>query len=154
MGTDTIYNVIKVNDLITTAGQPTEQQLQEAAAEGFITVISLVPLDNRTALANEGDIVRGLGMNYYHLPVIWGNPTEADFDAFDKVMTARPNDKTLIHCAANFRVTAFYSLYAQKRLGWSAAQAAEFRAQIWNGSHYPIWEAYLAEMSAKLDSNF
>ena len=45
--------------------------------------------------------------------------------------TQLPASKTLIHCAANFRVTAFYSLYAMKHLGWSEAQAAEFRASVW-----------------------
>ena len=40
-------------------------------------------------------------------------------------MQAVPDDRTLIHCAANFRVTAFYSLYAMKHLDWTAAQASE-----------------------------
>ncbi len=54
----------------------------------------------------------------------------------------------LIHCAANFRVTAFYSLYAQKHLGWSPAQAADFRASIWAGSDYVIWNNFIRAMQA------
>jgi hypothetical protein len=44
---------------------------------------------------------------------------------------------------ANFRVTAFYGLYAQRHLGWSEAQAEALRAPIWNGSDYPVWEAFI-----------
>jgi len=55
--------------------------------------------------------------------------------------------KTLLHCAANFRVTAFYSLYALKHLGWSQAQTETFRAQIWEGSDYPIWEKFIRELT-------
>jgi len=40
--------------------------------------------------------------------------------------------------AANYRVTAFLSLYAQKHWGWSEAEADTFRARIWAGSNHPI----------------
>ena len=50
-------------------------------------------------------------MTYHHIPVVWDDPHESDFDAFERVMQALPEGKTLIHCAANFRATAFYSLY-------------------------------------------
>jgi hypothetical protein len=66
-------------------------------------------------------------------------------------MAQIPAGKTLIHCAANFRVTAFYSLYAQKHLGWSAAQAEAFRAAIWSGSHEPIWEQFIARIKAEIE---
>ena len=62
-------------------------------------------------------------MSYYYIPVQWNNPTDADFDEFDRALSRLPADRVLIHCAANFRVTAFYSLYAQQRLGWSEARA-------------------------------
>ena len=45
-----------------------------------------------------------------------------------------------------FRVTAFYALYAMQPLGWTEAQAAEFRATIWAGSDYPIWEKYITRI--------
>jgi len=48
------------------------------------------------------------------------------------------------------RSQAFYSLYAMKRLGWSAEQADTFRAPIWDGSDYPIWEAFISQMQQRL----
>ena len=60
------------------------------------------------------------------------------------------DDKTLIHCAANFRVTAFYSLYAMKHLGWTQSRAEEFRASIWKGSDFPAWEAFIRRTQAQI----
>lgn len=128
MSTQDIFNYRKVDDQIVTGGQPTEDQLRSAAEEGFAAVINLATLSPQSSLEDEAGIVRSLGMTYYHIPVLWGHPTEADFEAFEQVMSQRPPGRTLIHCAANFRVTAFYSLYAMKHLGWSEARADEFRA--------------------------
>src|SRR5512147_1703691 len=120
MSTSDIYNYLKVNDQLVTGGQPTAEQLKSAAAEGFVTVINLATIDPRYSLEDEAGLVDSLGMTYYHIPVEWENPTESDFTAFEEHMAHLPPGKTLIHCAANYRVTAFYSLYAQKHLGWSA----------------------------------
>lgn len=148
MSTADIYNYISVNDQIITGGQPTADQLRSAAAEGFITVINLATSHSTPTLENEAELVRSLGMNYYSIPVEWENPQENNFAAFTGVLAQIPAGKTLIHCAANFRVTAFYSLYAQKHLGWSAAQAEAFRDRIWHGSHYPVWDQFIARIRA------
>jgi protein tyrosine phosphatase (PTP) superfamily phosphohydrolase (DUF442 family) len=149
MSTEEIFNYVKVNDQISTAGQPTEDQLRDAAAEGFTTIINLAPVNPPYTPANEAGLARELGLNYIYIPVAWNNPTDADFAAFERAMSETAGDKTLIHCAANFRVTAFYTLYAQKHLGWSEAQAAALRDRIWAGSDYPVWEAFIARKAAE-----
>jgi protein tyrosine phosphatase (PTP) superfamily phosphohydrolase (DUF442 family) len=150
MSTEDITNYRRVNDQISTGGQPTEEQLRAAAAEGVKTVINLATLDPRYSLEDEAGLVASLGMTHHHIPVEWEHPQASDFAAFEAIMTQLPASKTLIHCAANFRVTAFYSLYAMKHLGWSEAQAAEFRTSIWEGSEYPIWEKFIGEMQANI----
>ena len=150
MSIEEIYNYRKVNDRISTGGQPTEEQLRAAAAEGFTTVINLATIDPDRSLADEGGLVRSLDMTYHHIPVKWDNPQESDFAAFEAVLQTSTAEKILIHCAANFRVSAFYSLYAMKHLGWTEAQAEEFRAPIWAGSDYPIWEKFIEEMKIKI----
>jgi len=152
MSTEEIYNYRRVNDQLITAGQPNEEQLRSAAAEGFTTVVNLATLDPRYSLKDEAGLVRSLGLAYHHIPVEWENPQESDFEAFATVVEGLAEEKTLIHCAANFRVTAFYSLYAMKHLGWSESQADEFRASIWAGSDHPIWEKFVGDMKAKLRS--
>lgn len=148
MAAEEIYNFIKVSDEIVTAGQPTVEQLRSLAAEGFTTVINLATIDPARSPANEAELVRTQGMTYYHIPVDWENPQDTDFATFAQIMLQLPAGKTLIHCVANYRVTAFYSLYAQKYLGWSAAQADDFRAAIWKDSDYPIWREFVARNQA------
>ena len=152
MRTQEIYNYRKVDEQVITGGQPSEEHLRAAAAEGCRSVINLAPISPRYSLDDEPGLVESLGMTYHHIPIDWDQPTAADFAAFEQVLQAIPAEKTLIHCAANFRVTAFYSLYAQKHLGWSAAQADAFRASIWQGSDYPVWEAFIGRMKAQISA--
>lgn len=150
IGTDAIYNYRRVDDWVSTGGQPTAEQLTSAAAEGFATVVNLATLNPRYSLDDEAGLVESLGMTYCHIPVEWDRPTEGDFAAFEEAMQHVAPGRTLIHCAANFRVTAFYSLFAMKHLGWTDAQAEEFRETIWRGSNYPIWERFIADMKTAI----
>lgn len=151
MSLDEIYNARRVDDRLITSGQPSEDQLRAVAVEGFDTVVNLAPHDAQNALPDEAGLVHGLGMTYCHVPVVWANPTERDFAAFERVMAELPStSRTLVHCAANFRVSAFYGLYALKHLGWSIEQVEAFRAPIWDGSDYPVWEAFISRMQQRL----
>jgi len=152
MSTSEIYNSIQINDRLLTAGQPTEDQLRAAAEEGFTAVINLVPPGSLNELPDEAGLVRELGLTYVHIPVDWQNPTDGDFDDFVAALDRLSNAKLLIHCAANYRVTAFYGLYAQKRLGWTEADAEALRARVWEGD-YPVWEAFVRRKRAELAGN-
>jgi RimJ/RimL family protein N-acetyltransferase/protein tyrosine phosphatase (PTP) superfamily phosphohydrolase (DUF442 family) len=151
LSTQEIYNYRKVNDQIITGGQPTAEQLKSAADEGVRTVINLATFNPQRSLEDEAGLIQSLGMEYHHIPVEWENPQESDFEAFGKVVSQLGGEKTLIHCAANFRVTAFYGLYALKHLGWTEEQVESFRAPIWQGSNYPIWEEFIAQIKTKIN---
>src|SRR5688500_11468119 len=106
MSTQEIFNYRKVNDRVITGGQPQEEQLRAAAEEGYTTVINLATVHPAQSSDDEGELVRSLGMVYHHIPVEWNNPLESDFEKFEQVMQMLTAEgKTLIHCAANFRVT-------------------------------------------------
>ncbi len=60
-----------------------------------------------------------------------------------------PAGKTLIHCMAKYLMNAFYLLSAQKPVGWSQAQAEQFREKIWQGSNYPALKEFIARMTEK-----
>jgi protein tyrosine phosphatase (PTP) superfamily phosphohydrolase (DUF442 family) len=154
MTTQDIYNYHKVSDRVITAGQPTAAQLKSAAEEGFTTVVNLATERPDHFKEDEAGLVRSLGMAYYPIPVEWDDPRPADFEAFEDALQVAGAQKTLIHCAANFRVTAFYSLYAMKHLGWSEAQADAFRMQVWQGSSYPVWEKFIRELKATIRQQF
>jgi protein tyrosine phosphatase (PTP) superfamily phosphohydrolase (DUF442 family) len=145
MSTQDIYNYHKVDDQVITAGQPTEAQLKSAAEEGFNTVVNLAT-ERPDNPVDEASLVRLLGMTYFSIPVEWEDPKYSDFEAFENLLNQLGDRRTLIHCAANFRVTAFYSLYAMKHLGWSESQADAFRLQVWQGSNYPVWEKFIQDL--------
>jgi hypothetical protein len=65
-------------------------------------------------------------------------------------MRAMGHRPVVIHCAANFRVTAFYGLWAMQALGWTEAQADALRARVWRGHHYPVWEDFIRQMKAQI----
>lgn len=146
MAIEDIYNYRKVSDRLITAGQPTEAQLREVAAAGFEAVVNLATEQPGRSLEDEAGLVHSLGMAYYAIPVVWDHPTLEDFRRFELVFDGLTQTKTLLHCAANFRVTAFYSLYAQKHLGWSEEKAETLRLSVWQGSDYPIWAQFIRDV--------
>lgn len=140
------YNFKQVNDQLSTSGIINEEQLGQLSAEGYGAVISLLPADNQYAIAGEPKIVLSQGLTYNYIPVDFGGPTAEDYAAFAAAMDANKGKRTIVHCAANYRVTAFYSIYAVQNLGWSEDQAYELIGSIWDISEYPVWEEFVKEM--------
>ncbi len=150
MSTQDIYHYVKISDRLITSGQPTEDQLKSMAEEGFQAVINLAPHDSRNALTDEAGVVRSAGMAYHYIPVDWEHPQTSDFDHFTQTFKQIEGHKVLIHCAANYRVTAFYGLYAMQELKWSEAQADELMAHFWKHGEYPIWDMFINRMKAQI----
>jgi protein tyrosine phosphatase (PTP) superfamily phosphohydrolase (DUF442 family) len=131
IGVDMIFNFIRIDDKIATAGQPTRQQFEAIRDEGFLAVIDLAP-NGKDKLADEELILQSLSLQYYHIPVPWTKPEREHFLAFNTAMNDLKPKKTFIHCVANFRVTVFFSLYAMQSEGWSTVQADDLMSRIWN----------------------
>jgi len=147
MPTQEIFNFIKIDDHISTAGMPTTAQLEDACAEGYDAIVNLVPDGQDNALKGEDAFVRALGMTYHYIPVVWAEPKLADFARFTEVMRSLRGKKVLVHCAMNMRVTVFVSTYAMKNMGWTQAQADDLVKSIW-GRHpeYPMddtWRTFM-----------
>ena len=66
-----LVNEIRYSSTLTTAGQPHEAELRAISDAGFQRVIFLAFNDHKNALKNEDRIVRSLGMEYFHIPVMW-----------------------------------------------------------------------------------
>ena len=151
MSTQEIYNFQRVDDRIITGGQPTEEQLRSAAADGIQVVINLAAEDPHRSIADESGTARSLGLTYHHIPVLWDNPTGADFEEFASRLSQAEGKKVLVHCFANYRATAFYALYAMRELGWSEAQADELIARVWRPSEYPVWDKFIQSMKKVIE---
>jgi len=79
---DGITNFAPVAEDLCTSGQPRAEQFQAIAAAGYAAVVNLALPTSDHALADEGSIVTGLGMRYFHIPVVWEPPTVDDLRAF------------------------------------------------------------------------
>ncbi len=149
MSLEEIYNFRRVDERVVTGGQPTEEQLGDVAAAGVEAVVNIATDDPRYSLDDEQATVTGLDMVYHHVPVDWDAPTAEDYAAFSKIMDELADRQVLVHCAANFRVTAFYSLYGMEKLGWSAAEADAFIAATWTPAEYEPWPGFIESRRAE-----
>jgi uncharacterized protein (TIGR01244 family) len=133
---------------LLTAGQPNEGQLEDAARQGVKVVINLALHDDpRYSLRDEEGTVRALGMQYVHIPVQFNAPTENDLRAFCTAMDDHAGKKLLIHCAANYRVTAFLGLYRVLREGRTVEAAFAPMRSVWEPDE--VWKTFIARMLAQ-----
>lgn len=152
MAIEDIYNCIPIDAMTITAGQPTEDQLQEAAANGVQTVINLATISPRYSLEDEQASCRSLNMEYIHIPVQWDAPKVSDYRRFVSVMQEVAGQKVLVHCAANYRVSLFFSIYAKQYLGWSNEQALKFRSTIWDSNPKWLMDENWSTLLRKIDT--
>jgi protein tyrosine phosphatase (PTP) superfamily phosphohydrolase (DUF442 family) len=127
---------------LATSGQPREDQLPAIAAAGYDVVVNLALHDDpRYSLPDEAAAVRALGMEYVHIPVPFQAPAPGDLSAFFRVMDAHRGRRVWIHCAANYRVTAFLGLYRRLRDGWPHDRAFELMRDVWEPDE--TWAAFI-----------
>jgi protein tyrosine phosphatase (PTP) superfamily phosphohydrolase (DUF442 family) len=153
MPTTDIFNFVQVSEQMGTGGQPTEGQFEDAKAEGYQVVINLAPHDaGNNALPDEPGLLQSLGMDYHHIPIDWTAPEHTHFVAFCDAMEKVGDKKVLVHCAANFRVSAMVSSYGVKHLGWTTEQADALINRIWNSmpdySMNDVWQSFIDEARA------
>jgi protein tyrosine phosphatase (PTP) superfamily phosphohydrolase (DUF442 family) len=151
MSSNAITDIIayrKADPLVATAGQPTETQFRIVAQAGFEVVVNLALHDDpRYSLPNEPGLVRSYGMEYVHIPVQFGSPTEEDLSAFFTVMEQYKGRKLFIHCAANKRVTAFLGLYRVLKQHWDVDKAFELMRSVWEPDQ--VWSQFIVNMLDK-----
>lgn len=150
MGIEESTNFRRIDAELTTSGVVGAERLGGLAAEGYELVIDLLPHDSPYAVAGEPDIVRGQGVEYVSIPVDFEAPTREDLEAFFTAMDTSAGRRRHVHCAANARVSAFFSLYQLRNGQWSVEQGDELIRGIWDPKEYPVWEAFLAEQRARL----
>jgi uncharacterized protein (TIGR01244 family) len=136
-----IYNWRRLDDRITTSGQPTEPQLADIHALGVRHVINLGLHSHEKALPDEAASISHLGMTYIHIPVDFQNPTDGDFAQFCSVMEQLKDLPVHVHCIANYRVSAFFYRYRRDVLGMDETAARADMEQVWQPGG--VWAAFV-----------
>ncbi|WP_312916481.1 sulfur transferase domain-containing protein [Stenotrophomonas sp.] len=110
---------------LTTAGQPSAQQLRDAAANGVTTVIDLRRADEDRGY-DEAALAEQLGLRYVRLPIAGaGDITDANARTLDQLLK-QDSGKTLLHCASSNRAGALLSVIDARVNGASTEDALQF----------------------------
>ena len=129
---ETIYNWRRLDERVTTSGQPTEPQLADIHTLGVRHIVNLGLHSHEKALPDEAESVNRLSMTYIHIPVDFQNPTDQDFEKFCSVMEQLKEVPVHVHCIANYRVSAFFYRYRRDVLHMDEIQARTDMEQIWH----------------------
>lgn len=140
-----LYNFIRIDDTTATSGLVNETQLAALGDAGYQCVINLLPQDLDYAVKNEQELVEAQGIDYTYIPVDFDAPGEENYLAFVAALQAASGKNVLVHCAANYRVSAFYALYANQQLGWDKARCLQHIARIWKLEEHPQWQSFVDE---------
>jgi protein tyrosine phosphatase (PTP) superfamily phosphohydrolase (DUF442 family) len=138
-----IYNYMQLSDSLFCSGMPAAAQIPSLVEKNIEVVINLATAKSEGAMPNERKLVEAQSIKYYNIPVEWGKPTAEDLTEFFAVMEAHKDSNILVHCQANYRATAFITLYRILRLGWERENAFVDLNKIWNPEEYPIWEDFI-----------
>jgi len=144
-----IDNFNQTNKLVTTSGTVPEAQLKQLGGLGYKAVINLLPPSHTLAIPNEQQLVEAQGLAYMSIAVDFAKPTLEDFEQFAHAVTAHAHHRTHIHCAANYRASAFYAVYAVRQGVWTFEQAQGFILSIWPIDEYPQWVDFVNQVVAQ-----
>jgi protein tyrosine phosphatase (PTP) superfamily phosphohydrolase (DUF442 family) len=138
---DHIINFAPVNEHITTSGQPDHSAFPLIKSAGYQMVIYLATSASSNHIAEEPQIVRELGMQYIHIPVIWDSPQPTQFEEFSNILEQNKDKNIFIHCALNYRVSSFIFLYQVLFLNADPESAWWSMLEIWDPNL--IWRDFM-----------
>ena len=100
-------------DGVLTGGQPTVDQIKQAAATGFKAVVNLRTDNELPDPAQELSWVEGSGMKYIHIPVAVAEGfTPQNAKIFTEALSKSENYPLIVHCKSGERVGAMFALKA------------------------------------------
>ena len=145
-----IRNFIQMTDRIGTSGQPTREQFRQIAAAQYKTVINLAMPDSTHAIPDEHAAVEEAGMSYVHIPVPFDNPSADHLKLFVRTMRALEDERVWVHCAVNFRVSAFMYQYLRLEKGYDEAAAKNEILKRWEPEMDAPWRKFMQITAADI----
>jgi len=137
-----IYHWFRLDERVTTSGQPSVAQLADLAKLGVWHIIDLAPHNHETALPDEAGTVERLGMSYINIPVDFKTPSHEHFEEFCRLMREYEDVPVHVHCGANYRVAAFIYRYRRDVLGFDDVEARSDLEKVWHPN--PAWAAFIS----------
>ena len=116
-----IPNYYRLRDDIATAGQPTDEALEDVKKAGFKAVLNL--RTEQEGSLEEKPKVEALGMEYYNIPIGRDGFSPAILEQFQEILADADNRPLLIHCASSNRVGALWYIHQVLDTGEDEAAA-------------------------------
>ena len=124
-----IRNFLRVNDDFCTGGQPRLEHLQQLKDQGVKAIINLRPPAEHRAAEEEAK-AKELGLRYFNIPFVFGEPKDEQATEFLKITDDPANRPAFIHCTSAIRVGAFWMIRRVLRDGWKIEAAEEEAKKI------------------------
>jgi hypothetical protein len=80
-------------------------------------------------------------MSYFHIPVPFEAPNEWHLKQFFTLMTLLKDEKIWVHCALNYRASAFLYRYYREILKVPEEEAKQVRLPEWEPDE--IWQTFM-----------
>jgi protein tyrosine phosphatase (PTP) superfamily phosphohydrolase (DUF442 family) len=135
-------NTRPVFDWLWTSGQLSLRDIARLPEFGIEAVVNLAPPSASNALPGEAEAVTGLGLSYVQIPVPWEQPELRHLQQFFGVLDAFAGRRIWVHCARNFRVSAFVYLYRRLRRGEPHELAQQPMCTVWEPD--AVWQSFIA----------
>jgi uncharacterized protein (TIGR01244 family) len=137
---------------ITIADQPSQSELGALKGEGYVGVINLRndgEPEQPLSTSAEGDVVRGLGLDYLHYGVGGAPLTESGVESVRAFLDQHAGaGKVLVHCRKGARAAALVLIHQAKAQNWSdddaIARGREMGLEV-DGGLRTLVENYLRE---------
>jgi uncharacterized protein (TIGR01244 family) len=140
------YNFRRITEDLTTSGVVGSERLSQLSDAGYELIVNLLPDAHDQAVADEQQILESQGISYEHIPVDFKSPTLDDFDHFATVMNSAEGQRIHVHCAANWRVTAFLLLYAEAQSKLNATEIEAIMSTVWDPEADEVWSNFLRKV--------
>lgn len=124
-----IRNFVRMNNEFCTGAQPRPEHLAMLKAEGVKAIINLRPPSEHRSAEEEAEAKR-LGLRYFNIPFVFGEPKEEQATEFLKITDDLENRPAFIHCAAGIRAGAFWMIRRVLRDGWTVERAEQEAEKI------------------------
>jgi len=141
-----IKNFSKISDHLASSGMPSENELSTIKKSGYKHVISLLPGDQN----EERHQISAIKLTFDQIPVAWGSPKIEDFEEFVSLMDKYGKDKVLVHCAMNYRASAFSYLYQVIKHPESQGDAEKKLQTIWQP--HGVWLDFISRVKKRYES--
>ena len=112
----------KLSEDVTVAGQVTEEDLRQAAREGFRSVLNLRAPEEEGVLSDERERSESAGLTYVNVPT---RKQEINDASATRVLAAIDDlpKPALVHCGTGMRAGAMAFMHMATRQGLSADEA-------------------------------